>query len=61
MKRGAAVTGGLAIAGPLQALSERSALAATGKAAGYGPLGNKGDLWLPPGSPTGSSPPKVSL
>jgi uncharacterized protein len=48
MKRTAAVTGGLAIAGPLKALAGGgSAAQAAPSAIGYGPLRNRGDLWLP--------------
>jgi secreted PhoX family phosphatase len=49
MKRTAAVTGGLAIAGPLQALAGKGSTAQAATAIGYGPLQNKGDLWLPDG------------
>jgi len=49
MKRTAAVTGGLAIAGPLKALAGGGASAQAASAIGYGPLKNKGDLWLPDG------------
>ena len=47
--RGSAVFGGaLAALGPFQALSARRVLgAAIAKNDGYGPLVNKGDLWLP--------------
>ncbi len=47
--KGSAVFGGaLATLGPFQALSARRALgAALAKSEGYGPLVNKGDLWLP--------------
>ena len=47
--KGSAVFGGaLAAMGPFQALSARRALgAAFTKSDGYGPLVNKGDLWLP--------------
>lgn len=48
MKRTAAVGGGLAIAGPLKALAGGGSTAeAASSTAGYGPLTNKGDLWLP--------------
>jgi uncharacterized protein len=46
---GAAVVGGLAIAGPLQAFGMRVARGQTVVAAGYGPLVDMGDLWLPEG------------
>ena len=50
LRRGAAVTGGLAVAGPLQAFAARSALGETvSDAAPFGPLINMGDLWLPRG------------
>ena len=42
--QGSAAAGGLAAMGPLGALSAR---AATSEAEGYGPLVNKGELWLP--------------
>ena len=47
--KGSAVFGGaLAALGPFQALSARRVLgAAIAKSEGYGPLVNKGDLWLP--------------
>jgi len=47
--KGSAVFGGaLAALGPFQALSARRVLgAALAKSEGYGPLVNKGDLWLP--------------
>src|SRR5918996_1417555 len=47
--KGSAVFGGaLAALGPFQALSARRVMdAAVGKTEGYGPLVNKGDLWLP--------------
>jgi secreted PhoX family phosphatase len=47
--KGSAVFGGaFAALGPFQALSVRRALgAAVAKSDGYGPLVNKGDLWLP--------------
>jgi uncharacterized protein len=44
VKRSGAVGGGLVAAGPLGALSARASAAT---AAGYGPLVDKGDLWLP--------------
>ena len=47
--KGSAVFGGaLAALGPFQAVSARRALGAVvAKSEGYGPLVNKGDLWLP--------------
>ena len=45
VKRSGAVGGGLVVAGPLGALTSRAAGQQT--AHGYGPLVNKGDLWLP--------------
>jgi uncharacterized protein len=47
--RSAVVAGGLAIAGPLEAFRSRVAAAQTVMSAGYGPLVDKGDLWLPEG------------
>jgi len=49
LKGGAAAAGGLAIAGPLQALAVRSAMGAPIRGEGYGPLVDKGDLALPRG------------
>src|SRR3712207_3794802 len=45
LKRSGAVGGGLAAAGPLGALTARAS--AQSGSAGYGPLVNKGELWLP--------------
>lgn len=47
--RSAAVAGGLAIAGPLEAFRTRVATAQAVATAGYGPLVDMGDLWLPEG------------
>ena len=47
--RSAAVAGGLAIAGPLEAYRARLAAAQPVASAGYGPLVDMGDLWLPEG------------
>jgi uncharacterized protein len=47
--RSAAVAGGLAIAGPLEAFRSRVAAAQPVASAGYGPLIDMGDLWLPEG------------
>jgi uncharacterized protein len=47
--RSAAVAGGLAFAGPLEAFRTRLAAAAPTACAGYGPLVDMGDLWLPEG------------
>ena len=48
LKGSAAFGGALAALGPFQAVSARRALgAAIAKNEGYGPLVNKGDLWLP--------------
>ena len=47
--RSAAVAGGLAIAGPLEAFRTRVAAAQSVASAGYGPLVDMGDLWLPEG------------
>ncbi len=47
--RSAAVAGGLAIAGPLEAFRTRVAAAQPVASAGYGPLVDMGDLWLPEG------------
>ena len=47
--RSAAVAGGLAIAGPLEAFRTRVAAAQPVATAGYGPLVDMGDLWLPEG------------
>ena len=44
LKRSGAVGGGLAAAGPLGALTARASAAISG---GYGPLVDRGDLWLP--------------
>jgi uncharacterized protein len=49
LTRSAAVAGGLAVAGPLQAFVARAALGQTVTSAGYGPLVDMGDLWLPEG------------
>ncbi|MDQ3784958.1 MAG: PhoX family protein [Actinomycetota bacterium] len=49
LQRGAAVSGGLALAGPLQAFAMRSASGATTEADGYGKLINMGALALPEG------------
>jgi secreted PhoX family phosphatase len=49
LARGAALTGGLAMAGPLQALAARIALGQEISSAGYGDLQDMGDLLLPPG------------
>jgi secreted PhoX family phosphatase len=49
LARGAALAGGLAIAGPLQALGARVAYGQSVASAGYGPLIDMGDLWLPEG------------
>lgn len=49
LARGAAVVGGLAIAGPLEAFGARVAAAQTIASPGYGPLVDMGDLWLPEG------------
>jgi secreted PhoX family phosphatase len=47
-RRGLAVGGGLAALSPLQALGAQVAHGANpGRSVGYGPLVNKGDLWLP--------------
>lgn len=43
------MTGGLAIAGPLRALAGGGSQAQAASATGYGPLQNKGDIWLPDG------------
>jgi uncharacterized protein len=45
--RSAAVAGGLAIAGPFEAFRARVAAAQPVASAGYGPLVDMGDLWLP--------------
>ena len=46
--KSSAMLGGMAAAGPLQALGWRSAHGMPlGQTVGYGPLVNKGDLWLP--------------
>ena len=45
VKRSGVVGGGLVAAGPLGALASRAA--GQGSSEGYGPLVNKGDLWLP--------------
>ena len=47
--RSAAVAGGLAIAGPLEAYRARLAAAQPVASAGYGPLVDMGDLSLPEG------------
>jgi uncharacterized protein len=47
--RSAAVAGGLAMAGPLEAFRARVAAAQPVASAGYGPLVDMGDLWLPEG------------
>jgi secreted PhoX family phosphatase len=47
--RSAAVAGGLAVAGPLEAFRTRVAAAQSVAGAGYGPLVDMGDLWLPEG------------
>jgi secreted PhoX family phosphatase len=47
--RSAAVAGGLAIAGPLEAFRTRVATAQSVSTVGYGPLVDMGDLWLPEG------------
>lgn len=47
--RSAAVAGGLAIAGPLEAFRARLAAAGPIASPGYGPLVDMGDLWLPEG------------
>jgi secreted PhoX family phosphatase len=47
--RSAAVAGGLAIAGPLEAFRTRVAAAQPIASSGYGPLVDMGDLWLPEG------------
>jgi secreted PhoX family phosphatase len=49
LARGAALAGGLAIAGPLQAFGARVAYGQSVATAGYGPLIDMGDLWLPEG------------
>jgi secreted PhoX family phosphatase len=49
LARSAAVAGGLAIAGPLEAFRARVAAAQPVATAGYGPLVDMGDLWLPEG------------
>jgi secreted PhoX family phosphatase len=49
LARGAAVAGGLAIAGPLEAFRTRVASAQPVASEGYGPLIDMGDLWLPEG------------
>ena len=49
LKGGAAMTTGLVISGPLQALAARVALGQTISAEGYGPLVDMGDLFLPEG------------
>lgn len=49
LARGAALAGGLAIAGPLQAFGARVAYGQAVASAGYGPLIDMGDLWLPEG------------
>ncbi|HZA39596.1 MAG TPA: alkaline phosphatase PhoX, partial [Actinomycetota bacterium] len=50
LRRSAAVTGGLAVAGPLQAFAARAALGETVSGVSpFGPLINMGDLWLPRG------------
>jgi hypothetical protein len=48
IKSSAVFGGALAALGPFQALSARRSLgASTSQSGGYGPLVNKGDLWLP--------------
>lgn len=48
IKGTAALGGALAALGPFQALSARRALGSPlAQGEGYGPLVNKGDLWLP--------------
>jgi secreted PhoX family phosphatase len=47
VRRGLALGGTLAAAGPLTAFYARSASGANVAAAGFGPLVDKGDLWLP--------------
>jgi uncharacterized protein len=47
--RSAAVAGGLAVAGPFEAFRARVAAAQSVASAGYGPLVDMGDLWLPEG------------
>jgi uncharacterized protein len=47
--RSAAVAGGLAVAGPLEAFRTRVAAAQPVVSVGYGPLVDMGDLWLPEG------------
>jgi uncharacterized protein len=49
LARSAAVAGGLAVAGPLEAFRTRVAAAQSVESAGYGPLVDMGDLWLPEG------------
>jgi hypothetical protein len=49
LARSAAVAGGLAIAGPFEAFRARVAAAQPVASAGYGPLVDMGDLWLPEG------------
>ena len=49
LARGAAVAGGLAIAGPFEAFRARVASAQPVASPGYGPLIDMGDLWLPEG------------
>ena len=49
LARTAVVAGGLAIAGPLEAFRSRVAAAQSVVSAGYGPLVDMGDLWLPEG------------
>jgi secreted PhoX family phosphatase len=45
--KGSTVLGGALALGPLQALTARAATGAPGTSPGYGPLVDKGDLWLP--------------
>jgi hypothetical protein len=47
LRRGAILGGSLATLGPLSAYYARAAAGAVGETTGYGPLVNKGDLWLP--------------
>jgi len=47
LRRSAVAGGGLAALGPLSAYYAQSASGAVTQATGYGPLVNKGDLWLP--------------
>jgi uncharacterized protein len=47
LRRGAILGGSLATLGPLSAYYSRVAAGAVAETTGYGPLVNKGDLWLP--------------